>query len=195
MQFSKKVAQLARTYNLDPKDVLYAMLITSGASVAESFAIIYRPPSSSNAALVSRASQYTSQRPALARLIEQIDMERARTQQTNQTDTTQHHTKRGRPRKAPISQPDDAPSIDYRNKDVLLQELAKVAERSEKDSDKLSAFRTIAELQRMKQEQDTAAEKTVYFYIPLDYDKAEELRAYLAKYYADEARKSDGSAK
>lgn len=183
MQFSKKVTQLSRLHGIDPKDVLFALLNNAGASAAEAFAVIYRPATSTTSALASKASIYISQRPGLRRLIEELNEEKADTNQAAKP------AKRGRPRGTTQSKPqpsdDDRPSIDYNDKDALLQELARIAERSEKDTDKLAALREIGSLQRMKQEQNTAEEKRVHFYIPLTYERAEELRQLLADYKAN----------
>ena len=73
MQFSKKISELARIHGVDPKDVLFAMLSTAGASVAEAFAAIYRPAVSTSSALSTKASNYIGQRPGLKRLIKQLD--------------------------------------------------------------------------------------------------------------------------
>lgn len=191
MQFSKNVTQLARLNGIDPKDVLFAMLSTSGASTAEAFAVIYRPTVSTSAALATKASNYIGQRPGLKRLIKELDTQHA----TNSDNETAQPTKRrGRPRKDNsnnVSQSEDVPTLDYTNKDALLQEYARIAERCEKESDRLSALNSIANLQRMKQEAAVENEKRVHFYIPLSYERAEELRQYLERYYADKAQTQD----
>ena len=184
MQFSKRVADLSRLHNLEPKDVLLAMLVSAGASMAEAFAVIFRPAASSNSGLSSKASQYIGQRPALRRLIDELSGGDA-----------SPAVKRGRPRKpAEAVEVADAPLLDYTDKDAVLQELARIAERSEKDSDKLAAIREISALQRMKQEAAVEDEKRVTFYIPLSYDRCEELRAYLARYYAEREQEGDANA-
>lgn len=185
MQFSKKVSELARIHGVDPKDVLFAMLSTAGASVAESFAAIYRPTASTNAAISTKASNYIGQRPGLKRLIKQLDGERA-----TPTDTdTQPAKRRGRPRKEDNSNVEAEANPDvvkeYLNKDSIIGKLVGIAERSEKESDKLAAIREISALQRMKHEAAVEDEKRVQFYIPLSYERAEELRQYLARYYAE----------
>ena len=185
MQFSKKVSELARLHGIDAKDVLFAMLATAGASTAEAFAVIYRPTVSTSAALSTKASNYIGQRPGLKRLINQLDAERA-----TPTDNEQPAKRRGRPRKEGSGQQEDRPLLDYTDKDALLQEYARIAERCEKESDRLSALNAIANLQRMKQEAAVEDEKWVRFYIPLSYERAEELRQYLARYYAEK----DGAA-
>lgn len=186
MQFSKRVSELARLHGIDAKDVLFAMLATAGASTAEAFAVIYRPTVSTSAALSTKASNYIGQRPGLKRLINQFDAERATTTDSD----TQPAKRRGRPRKEDKGQPEDRPLLDYTDKDALLQEYARIAERCEKESDRLSALNAIAGLQRMKQEAAVEDEKRVRFYIPLSYDRAEELTNYLARYYAEK----DGTA-
>lgn len=178
MQFSKKVSQLSREYNIEPKDVLFAMLVTAGASTAEAFAVIFRPAATTNSALSSKASQYIGQRPGLRKLMDEL---------CKDPETDQPTKKAGRPRKAVTADQveDDKPMIDYTDKDALLKELARIAERSEKDGDKLAALREIGSLQRMKQEAAVEDEKRVTFYIPLSYDRCEELREYLSRYFAE----------
>lgn len=193
MQFSKNVTQLARLYGVDPKDVLFAMLATSGASCAEAFAVIYRPTVSTSAALATKASNFIGQRPGLKRLIKELDSQHA-----SITDTANApKKKRGRPRKDnntdgnSNNKGEDLPQLDYTDKDAVLQELARIAERCEKESDRLAAIREISSLQRMKEEAAVEDEKRVQFYIPLSYESAEELRQYLMRYYADKAQTRD----
>lgn len=185
MQFSKRVSELARLHGIEQKDVLFAMLATAGASTAEAFAVIYRPTVSTSAALSTKASNYIGQRPGLKRLIKQLDEERA-----TPTDTdTQPAKRRGRPRKEDSSnvEAETDPDVvkEYLNKDSIIGKLVAIAERCEKESDKLAAIREISALQRMKQEAAVEDEKRVQFYIPLSYERAEELRQYLARYYAE----------
>lgn len=177
MQFSRKISQLSREYNIDPKDVLFAMLATAGASTAEAFAVIFRPAATTNAALSSKASQYIGQRPGLRKLMDELSKD---------PETDQPKSKAGRPRKDKATEAEeDQPLIDYTDKDALLKELARIAERSEKDGDKLAALREIGSLQRMKQEAAVEDEKRVTFYIPLSYDRCEELREYLSRYFTE----------
>lgn len=179
MQFSKRVSELSRLYAIDPKDVLFAMLATSGASAAESFAIIYRPACSTQNALQSRASNYIGQRPGLRKLIDELNAQQA--------DSPDQPTKRrGRPRKdatTDTATDNDTPRLDYTDKDAVLQELARIAERSEKESDKLAAIREISALQRMKQEAAVEDEKRVTFYVPLSYSRCDELLEYMQRHY------------
>ena len=184
MQFSKKVSELSRLYNLDPKDVLFAMLTSAGATVAESFAVIYRPAATTNNALSSKASQYIGQRPGLRKLLEELSRD--------PDNPESPAVKRGRPRTKTTAEPvADTPSIDYTDKDAVLQELARIAERSENDNSRLAALREIGALQRMKQEAAVEDEKHVNFWVPLTYDRCDELLAYLHRYYAEKDGKSD----
>lgn len=181
MQFSKRVSDLSRLYSIEPKDVLFAMLSTAGASTAEAFAVIYRPTCSTQNALQSRASNHIGQRPGLRKLIDELTAE--------QSDDSDKPTirRRGRPRKDAATEiAVDTPRLDYTDKDAVLQELARIAERSEKESDKLAAIREISALQRMKQEAAVEDEKRVQFYIPLSYTKCDELLEYMRRYYAEQ---------
>lgn len=190
MQFSKKVSTLARLHNLDEKDVLFAMLATAGASVAESFAVIFRPAVSTNASLSTKASNHISQRPALRRLMDELEKEM---HPDTDSDSVQPTTpkRKGRPRTKDHDTEEDTPSIDYTDKDALLKELARIAERSEKESDKLAALREIGSLQRMKQEAAVEDEKREIFYIPLSYDRCNELLMHLQRYYGDMEKQNE----
>lgn len=186
MQFSKKVSTLANLHGIDGKDVLFAMLATAGASLAESFSVIFRPATTTNAGLSSKASQYIGQRPGLRKLIDELQSEQS-------DDPEQPKRKAGRPRKDPagaVTPADEGEVLDYTDKDAVLKEYAKAVGEAEKISDKLSALNGIANLQRMKQEAKVEEEKRVMFYIPLSYDRCEELRDYLARYFAEKGNES-----
>lgn len=193
MQFSKNVTQLARLNGVDPKDVLFAMLATSGASTAEAFAVIYRPTVSTSAALATKASNFIGQRPGLKKLIKELNDRNT----TTSPDTDTPAKRRGRPRKDSGEDPNSLNETDpevikeYLNKDSIIGKLVAIAERGEKESDRLAAIREISALQRMKQEAAVEDEKRVQFYIPLSYERAEELRQYLERYYADKAQPQD----
>lgn len=183
MQFSKRVSELSKLYGIDPKDVLFAMLSTSGANTAESFAVIYRPACSTSSALSSRASQHIGQRPGLRKLIDELNAQQA-------DDPDQSTTRRrGRPRKD-AAEPDPKEILDYTDKDAVLKEYADIAVSAEKIGDKLSALNGIATLQRMKQEAKIEEEKRVQFYIPLSYARCDELLAYLQRFYAEKTEAS-----
>lgn len=186
MQFSKRVSELSRLYGIDPKDVLFAMLATCpGVSTVEAFTVIYRPTSTTNNAISTRASQYIGQRPGLRKLIDELNAE--------QSDNPEQPTpRRGRPRKDTGAEQESKPILDYTDKDAVLKEYAEVAVTAEKIGDKLAALNGIANLQRMKQEAKVEEEKRVQFYIPLTYERAEELRQYLARYYAEKDGNTEG---
>lgn len=190
MQFSKRVSELSRLYGIDPKDVLFAMLATSGASTAEAFAVIYRPAVSTSSALATKASNYIGQKPGLRKLIDELNAQ-------SSDDPNQAGAKRrGRPRKATAadSLAGDRQLLDYTDKDAVLKEYADIVVTAEKVGDKLSALNGIATLQRMKQEAKIEEEKRVQFYIPLSYTRCDELLCYLQKYYADKEEKESKEA-
>lgn len=191
MQFSKRVSELSRLYGINPKDVLFAMLATSGASTAESFAVIYRPAVSTSAALSTKASQHIGQKPGLRKLIDELNT------QSSDNPNLPATKRRGRPRKATgaDSLADEGKHLlDYTDKDAVLKEYADIVVTAEKVGDKLSALNGIATLQRMKQEAKIEEEKRVQFYIPLSYARCDELFDYLQKYYADKETKESKEA-
>lgn len=181
MQFSKRVSELSRLYAIEPKDVLFAMLATSGANTAESFAVIYRPACSTQNALQYRASNHIGQRPGLRKLIDELNTP------TTDGDGSPTYRRRGRPRKAPDDKSADNSKaiLDYTDKDAVLKEYADIAVTAEKLSDKLSALNGIATLQRMKQEAKIEEERQVTFYIPLSFDRCAELLDLLRRYYSE----------
>lgn len=180
MQFSKRVSELSRLNNIDPKDVLFAMLATSGASTAEAFAVIYRPTVSTANAISAKASQYIGQRPGLRKLMEELQAQRAET-------NPDAPKKRGRKPKDTDTEEKKKPALDYTDKDAVLQEYAEIVGSAEKIGDKLSALNGIANLQRMKQEAKVEEEKRVTFYVPLSYARCDELLQYLARYYSEKS--------
>lgn len=180
MQFSKRVSELSRLYGIQEKDVLFAILSTSpGVSTVEAFATIYRPTSTTNSSISAKASYHIGQRPGLRKLIDELNAQQANPEEPAAK-------RRGRPRKdatTGTATDNDTPRLDYTDKDAVLQELARIAERSEKESDKLAAIREISALQRMKQEAAVEDEKRVTFYVPLSYSRCDELLKYLQRYY------------
>lgn len=178
MQFSKRVSDLARSYNVEPKEVLFALLISAGASNAEAFAVIFRPPTASTASLNTRCSAYIGQRPSLRKLIDELISEvKPITSNGAEPVPIISKSKAGRPRKdkTEVAIEDNVPSLDYTDKDAVLKELAFIAERCEKDSDRLAALREISALQRMKAEAAVEDSKAVQFYVPLSYEFCDEL--------------------
>lgn len=182
MQFSKKVSELSRLHNIDPKDVLFAILSTSpGVSAVEAFAVIYKPTATTNNGISSKAGYYIGQRPGLRKLIDELNAQ--------QTDDPDQPTikRRGRPRRGEASELEIKKILDYTDKDAVLKEYANVVVTAEKPSDKLSALNGIATLQRMKQEAKIEEEKRVQFYIPLSYARCDELLEYLRRHYGAKA--------
>ncbi len=176
MQFSKKVSQLARTHGIEEKDVLFALLLAAGAAAAESFAVIFRPAATTNNTLAAKAAYHIGQLPGLGKLIEELNDEKV-------NPNLSPAAKPVKPKSPKSHTSTDKPSLDYTDKDAVLQELARIAERSDKESDKLAAIKEIAAMQRMKQEAAVEEEKRVCVYIPLSYERCDELMQYLEKYY------------
>lgn len=170
MQFSKRVSELSRLNNIDPKDVLFAILATSGASTAEAFAVIYRPAISTTSALSTKASQYIGQRPGLRKLIDELQAAQA-------SGAEQPSKRRGRPRKGEAVEVIPRAEIDYTNKDEMLKEAWEQYQGATNEATKTKWYAIIVDLQRMKQEQNTAEEKKVTFYIPLSVERCIELFA------------------
>ena len=175
MQFSAKTSELSKVYNIDPKDVLFALLISAGASTPEAFASIFRPTVVTNAAIQRKAAELIGQKPGLKRLMSDLDFKK------KNTPPGVNHEKEKDQKKERVN----ADLIDYTNKDAMLRELAEIAGRAEKESDRLAAIREIIGVQKMKSEAKIEEEKRVVFYIPLTFRRCEELTDLLTRFFKE----------
>lgn len=179
MQYSKYICDLRRIYGLEPKDVFFALLVASGAQSYEAYTAVIKASSASPQSLKSTSAQYIDQRPSLRKLIQDLN-NGIRTPDNkkpqNETTATETHKPKTHANKIESSY------IDYSEKDAVLRELSRIVERSE-TKDQIQALKAIADINRLKQEQNKAEEKRVIYYIPLGYRYADELLVLLQKYY------------
>jgi hypothetical protein len=180
MQFSKYTGELSRRFNVGAKEIYFAMLIAAGASKAEAYAIVYRPTISTNQAMSKKAGLLIQQNPGLDRLITYLCRQLGTGQQTTPTPTKPAADQPTTPAK-PTNPRDEIP-FDYTDKDAILLEMARETMNTT-GTDRVRALRELAEQQLMKQEKNFNEEKRVHFYIPLSYERAEELTEYLKKWY------------
>ena len=177
MQFSKFTADHARNFNIDPRDVLFCLLYCSGASVAESYAVVYRPKTTTATGLQAAARKLMNLKPGINALIAELNSKHA---DSVTPDTSGR--RRGRPRKdidasAALAIRD---TFDYTDKDAVLRELVKEAEITS-GSERARILMQVAELQKMKAEQAKGDEKRVQFYVPLSFPQCAELLELLQK--------------
>lgn len=175
MEFSYKVTKLAKDFAVEPKDVLFAMLLNSGASVAEAYAVIYRPNITTNNSLTTKARATIAEKPNFDRLIEKLRGSTATATPVKQKSTLMKRQSEIAEQKNKMLQ-----------KDTLLLEYAEIALNAQKDEVKMKAMDSISNLMRMKNEEVIEQDKRITFYIPLDYKNCDRLFEYLEQYYSDD---------
>lgn len=160
MIYSKRVTELQRIYSLNPEDVFFCMLVASGATRQEAYAAIYRPTTNGTGTIASKATALQNSKPGIAQLIEAIQYQRAGAP-----------TKTGSPKEdtANIAESNkvDKKTLDtFRSKDGILEGLIKVLP-SVTGKDKAAVLIQIADLQRMKQEENKEEAEQIVYYHPV----------------------------
>lgn len=161
MTYSKRVTELQRIYSLTPEDVFFCMLVASGTTRQEAYAAIYRPTTNGTGTIASKAATLQKNKPGISQLIEAIQYQRSGA-------TT---TKTGSPKEdaANIAESNkvDKKTLDtFRSKDGILEGLIKVLP-SVTGKDKAAVLIQIADLQRMKQEENKEEAEQVVYYHPV----------------------------
>ena len=181
MTYSKRVTELQRIYSLTPEDVFFCMLVASGATRQEAYAAIYRPTTNGTGTIASKANALQKNKPGISQLIEAIQYQRA-------GGTT---TKTGSPKEdtAQIAEGNkvDKKTLDtFRSKDGILENLIKVLP-SLTGKDKAAVLMQIADLQRMKQEENKEEAEQVVYYHPVS--------CYRCALYAEHKKKQKEEAR
>lgn len=181
MTYSKRVTELQRIYSLTPEDVFFCMLVASGATRQEAYAAIYRPTTNGTGTIASKANALQKNKPGISQLIEAIQYQRAGA-------TT---TKTGSPKEdaANIAESNkvDKKTLDtFRSKDGILENLIKVLP-SLTGKDKAAVLMQIADLQRMKQEENKEEAEQVVYYHPVS--------CYRCALYAEHKKKQKEEAR
>ena len=162
MIYSKRVTELQRIYSLAPEDVFFCMLIASGATRQEAYATIYRPTTIGSGTIASKANGLQKSKPGILQLIEAIQFQRSGS-------TTPTKTKSAKNDVAAIV---DNKRVDrkiletFRTKDGILENLIQTLP-TLTGKDKAAVLMQIADLQRMKQEENKEEAEQVVYYHPV----------------------------
>jgi hypothetical protein len=70
-------------------------------------------------------------------------------------------------RKALTAPPDDAPTKDYTNKNILLQELSRLVVSTHNVREKNDVLKSIAAIMQMNKEQSDDEKELIHFYLPI----------------------------
>lgn len=183
MTYSKRVTELQRIYSLTPEDVFFCMLVASGATRQEAYAAIYRPTTNGTGTIASKAATLQKNKPGISQLIEAIQYQRGNDAATKTTSPKEDTAKIAESNKV------DKKTLDtFRSKDGILENLIKVLP-SLTGKDKAAVLMQIADLQRMKQEENKEEAEQIVYYHPVSCYRCA-LYAEAMKKKKEEARKS-----
>lgn len=159
------VATLMRQFDVEAKDVYFAMLISKGLSNGEAFTAIYEPLKPNAAAMANR---HIRENPGINSLITYLNAEE----------------------KKPSTPGDESEDLEkYKSKDQMILELSKSL-KGTNGKERADILMKIADLQRMKQEETKEAEERVHFYLPLPICKNCEYKNNLARKNINQARET-----
>lgn len=161
MIYSKRIAELQRIYSLTPEDVFFCMLVASGATRQEAYAAIFRPATIGSGTIASKANTLQKSKPGILQLIEAIQFQR-----TGATATKSNSPKEDTARITEASKMDRKLMETFRTKDGILQNLIQTLP-ALTGKDKAAVLMQIADLQRMKQEENKEEADQVVYYHPL----------------------------
>ncbi len=189
MKYSKRITELQAIYQLAPEDVFYCMLVAAGAARSEAFGIIFRPSSTELSAMQKGASNLANNKPGINRLIESFKT----TSKLNPDGPFQAYQeakriagiweqaddKRGKVNrmKGTTGKLEDASGTAantgtggtvglFRTKDAILAALESEIP-GLRGKERTEVLLKIADLQRMKQEENKEEEQRVHYYLPL----------------------------
>lgn len=125
------------------------MLVASGATRQEAYAAIYRPTTNGTGTIASKANALQKNKPGILQLIEAIQYQRSGADTPTKTTSPKEDAA-----KIAESNKVDKKTLDtFRSKDGILEGLIKVLP-SVTGKDKAAVLIQIADLQRMKQEEN-----------------------------------------
>ena len=162
MVYSKRITDLQQIYQLTPDEVFFCMLVASGASRGEAYAVIFKPRSTKIETAQRGASQLAKDKPGINKLIQSF--EENRTCFVINNDST-----KGKKKKKNTDNEDENNCeniVQYRDKDSVLTGLEQTLPYL-KGKDRADVLMKIADLQQMKKDENTEEEETVHYYLPM----------------------------
>jgi hypothetical protein len=157
-----RTIQIGGMFQTGAENVYMAMLMACGCSQDEAECVVYGDGGSPSVeALKMRASRRIKDNPGILECVKWLKASKLGVQAS----LVQDIGKGGQTRKRPKSQKD------YRNKDILIEELSIQADCATSPKEKSDILMKIADLQRMKQDETKDEEELVHFYLPLTCEK------------------------
>lgn len=151
MTYSKRITELQTLYQLSPMDVMFCMLVACGADRAEAYNAIFRPNTAKKENMKYQASQLAREKPGIENLIKSMFLNY------------------GVPVGADFGDGEDKSAFEpkrYRDKDSILTALEQEVQTA-KGKERADILLRIADLQRMKQEENKEEEKRIHYYLPI----------------------------
>ena len=161
MIYSKRIAELQRIYSLAPEDVFFCVLVAPGATRREAYAAKFRPTTNGIATIDSKASSLVRSKPGIAQLIEAIQYQRvggSGTKTNSKKKDVESIAENGKVSKRMLDT--------FRSKDGILENLIATLP-ALTGKDKAAVLMQIADLQRMKQEENKDETEQVLYYHPI----------------------------
>jgi hypothetical protein len=146
MKYTKKVDELITLYALHPDDVFFAILVAGGAGRAESAYYAYHPAGrTSETALATLATSKAKEKPNINRLINALKGEALKQVKEDLNGEIE--------------------GMDITTKDGVIEFLQRRV-KSTIGKEQLETVKLIADLMRMKQEENKEEEERVHIYLP-----------------------------
>lgn len=183
MIYSKRITELQRIYSLTPEDVFFCMLVASGATKQEAYAVIFRPTTIGSGTIASKATSLQSKKPGISQLIEAIQYQRTE----SAIPTKSKSAKKDVARIAENNKVDKKVLETFRTKDGILQNLIQTLPVLT-GKDKAAVLMQIADLQRMKQEENKEEAEQILYYHPISCYRCKLYKEFKEK-QKEEARK------
>lgn len=172
MKYSKRVTDLQQIYQLNAEEVFFCMLVAAGASRQEAYSIIFRPISTTPSAAAKGANSLKLLKPGIEKCIKSyqnnylnnspqtiLDPVEAYQQKIDNKKNANANkmTENDNNREDYVSQ--------YRTKDAILTALESEIPKL-RGKEKTDILIKIADLQRMKQEENKEEEDKTLYYLP-----------------------------
>ncbi len=191
MVYTKDTITIAKNYNLNERDVLFCTLVASGADRGEAFYTIYEHKKNSsiktNEQARTQANEFVRDHPGAAVLIQRLKLRKTlnTTDAKNEAQAAQQHAKM------------DGEIMEearkFTDKSYILAQYVSLLP-SLSGKDRADILTKIADLQRMKQEENKEKEEVRRFYLPfVSHCRTCKLLGIVKDILQDEKTASDGT--
>ena len=143
---SKSLVGIMTKYGLAIEDICLAVLIASGIPDIDALRVVYKVQAASDTKASAYYNKLLSERPQLAKYIADLN-------------------------KGKVSSADGSDKRDLRTKSGMLDALEEAARETDDAKQRADIYIKMADLQRMKNDEDTEKESYVHYYLPLRCDQ------------------------